>query len=81
MTWDGRQRRNDTKRDWGQVGSQGTGAGAGKDTGGGGEAKLGIPVTEKSFAELGLSLLHLQQNVCRCQGRIWFCSSCYSMGC
>ena len=41
----------------------GTRAGAGKDTGGGGEAKLGIPVREKKFAKLVLSLLHLQQNV------------------
>ena len=39
----------------------GTRAGAGKDAGGGGEAKLGIPMTEKKFAKLGLSLLHLQQ--------------------
>ena len=60
----------------------GTRAGAGKDAGGGDEAKLGIPMTEKKFAELGLSLLHLQrQNVWRCRGRIWFCSSCYSTGC
>ena len=41
----------------------GTRAGARKDAGGGGEAKLGIPMTEKKFAELGLSLLRLQQNV------------------
>ena len=41
----------------------GTRAAAGKDAGGGGEAKLGIPMTENKFAELGLSLLHLQQNV------------------
>ena len=39
----------------------GTRAGAGKEAGGGGEAKLGIPITEKRFAKLGLSLLHLQQ--------------------
>ncbi|KAJ7572466.1 dynein heavy chain, N-terminal region 1-domain-containing protein [Mycena floridula] len=30
---------------------------------GGGEAKMGIPMTKKKFAELELSLLHLQQNV------------------
>ena len=41
-----------------------TRARAGKDAGGGGEeAKLGIPTTKKTFAELELSLLHLQQNV------------------
>ena len=41
----------------------GTRAGAGKDPGGGrqgGEAKLVMPI---KFAELGLSLLHLQPNV------------------
>ena len=41
-------------------------AGAGKDPGGGregGEAKLGMPMTKKKLAELGLSLLHLQPNV------------------
>ena len=38
--------------------------GAGKDAGGGGEeAKLGIPTTKIKFAELELSLLHLQPNV------------------
>ena len=41
----------------------GTRAGAGKDAGSGGEAKLGKPVREKKFAKLVLSLLHLQQNV------------------
>ncbi|KAG9310418.1 dynein heavy chain, N-terminal region 1-domain-containing protein [Chiua virens] len=34
--------------------------GAGKD---GGDSKMGIPMTKKKFAELELSLLHLQQNV------------------
>lgn len=34
--------------------------GGGKD---GGEGKMGIPMTKKKFAELELSLLHLQQNV------------------
>ncbi|KAF8919991.1 dynein heavy chain [Mucidula mucida] len=34
--------------------------GAGKD---GGDARMGIPMTKKKFAELELSLLHLQQNV------------------
>ncbi|KAH9487400.1 Dynein heavy chain, cytoplasmic [Psilocybe cubensis] len=34
--------------------------GAGKD---GGDTKMGIPMTKKKFAELELSLLHLQQNV------------------
>ena len=29
----------------------GTRAGAGKDAGGGGEAKLGLPMTEEKFAE------------------------------
>ena len=29
----------------------------------GGDAKMGIPMTKKKFAELELSLLHLQQNV------------------
>jgi len=39
-------------------------AGPGKDTGGGGgEAKLGIPMTKKKFARPELSCLHLQQNV------------------
>ena len=39
-------------------------AGAGKDAGGGGgEARSEIPTTKKKFAELELSLLHLQQNV------------------
>ncbi|KAI0344163.1 cytoplasmic dynein heavy chain 1 [Trametopsis cervina] len=33
--------------------------GSGKD----GDAKMGIPMTKKKFAELELSLLHLQQNV------------------
>ncbi|KAA1475369.1 cytoplasmic dynein heavy chain 1 [Dentipellis sp. KUC8613] len=33
--------------------------GAGKDT----DSKMGIPMTKKKFAELELSLLHLQQNV------------------
>ncbi|KAF7760646.1 hypothetical protein Agabi119p4_10055 [Agaricus bisporus var. burnettii] len=33
--------------------------GAGKD----GDSKMGIPMTKKKFAELELSLLHLQQNV------------------
>ena len=33
----------------------GTRAGAGKDAGGGDEAKLGIPITEKKFAELGFT--------------------------
>jgi hypothetical protein len=42
----------------------GTKAGAGKDAGGGaGETKLRIPMTKKTFAGLGLSLFHLQQNV------------------
>ena len=41
----------------------GTRAEAGKDAGSGGEAKLGIPMMETKFAELGLSLLHSQQNV------------------
>ena len=31
--------------------------------GGGGEAKLGIPMTKKKFAELKLSLLRLQQHL------------------
>ncbi|KAH7874452.1 dynein heavy chain, N-terminal region 1-domain-containing protein [Lentinula edodes] len=34
--------------------------GGGKD---GGDTKMGIPMTKKKFAELELSLLHLQQNV------------------
>ncbi|KAK7047179.1 dynein heavy chain [Paramarasmius palmivorus] len=34
--------------------------GSGKD---GGDTKMGIPMTKKKFAELELSLLHLQQNV------------------
>ncbi|KAJ3566624.1 hypothetical protein NP233_g6881 [Leucocoprinus birnbaumii] len=34
--------------------------GGGKD---GGDSKMGIPMTKKKFAELELSLLHLQQNV------------------
>ncbi|KAF9042285.1 cytoplasmic dynein heavy chain 1 [Panaeolus papilionaceus] len=38
------------------VGARGTG----KD---GGDTKMGIPMTKKKFAELELSLLHLQQNV------------------
>ena len=42
----------------------GTRAWAGKDAGGGGEeARLEIQTTKKKFAELELSLLHLQQNV------------------
>ncbi|THV06252.1 cytoplasmic dynein heavy chain 1 [Dendrothele bispora CBS 962.96] len=39
------------------VGSRGSGTG--KDV----DAKMGIPMTKKKFAELELSLLHLQQNV------------------
>ncbi|KAF9265453.1 dynein heavy chain [Marasmius fiardii PR-910] len=39
------------------VGSRGGGGGKDMDT------KLGIPMTKKKFAELELSLLHLQQNV------------------
>ncbi|KAJ7644409.1 dynein heavy chain [Roridomyces roridus] len=38
------------------VGSRGAGRGAG-------DSKMGIPMTKKKFAELELSLLHLQQNV------------------
>jgi dynein heavy chain 1 len=34
--------------------------GAGRDAG---DSKMGIPMTKKKFAELELSLLHLQQNV------------------
>jgi dynein heavy chain 1 len=34
--------------------------GAGRDSG---DSKMGIPMTKKKFAELELSLLHLQQNV------------------
>jgi hypothetical protein len=37
----------------------GTKGGAGKE----GDGKMGIPMTKKKFAELELSLLHLQQNV------------------
>ncbi|GAA5873340.1 hypothetical protein JCM3774_005947 [Rhodotorula dairenensis] len=38
-------------------------AGRGLDEGKDADAKMGIPVTKKKFAELELSLLHLQQNV------------------
>ncbi|KAJ7070130.1 dynein heavy chain, N-terminal region 1-domain-containing protein [Mycena amicta] len=41
------------------VGSRGSSA-AGRDTA---DSKMGIPMTKKKFAELELSLLHLQQNV------------------
>ncbi|KAI6095243.1 dynein heavy chain, N-terminal region 1-domain-containing protein [Pisolithus sp. B1] len=34
-----------------------------RGTGKEGDTKMGIPMTKKKFAELGLSLLHLQQNV------------------
>jgi len=59
----------------------GTRARAGKDEGaggGGGEAKLGIPMTKTKFAELEFVAFTAE---CGHSGDQFGCSSCYSTGC
>lgn len=45
------------------VGTRAGAAASASGAGGKDEGKMGIPMTKKKFAELELSLLHLQQNV------------------